>query len=29
SKTSVMQSAGSYYGIQQEDIDTVHALYAN
>ena len=29
SKTSVMQSAGSYYGIQQVDIDTVHALYAN
>ncbi|MFQ9488415.1 MAG: matrixin family metalloprotease [Streptococcus salivarius] len=29
SKTSVMQSAGSYYGIQQVDIDTVHSLYAN
>ena len=29
SKVSVMQSAGSYYGIQQTDIDRVHALYAN
>ena len=29
SKASVMQSAGSYYGIQQTDIDRVHALYAN
>ena len=29
SRASVMQSAGSYYGIQQTDIGRVHALYAN
>lgn len=29
SESSVMQSAGSYYGIQQTDIDTVNSLYAN
>lgn len=28
SEISVMQSAGSYYGIQQTDIDKVQALYA-